>query len=331
MKDTVSAQFSKLLKRSDGKDRRLGVELEFSGLDISAIAETVHAHFGGTIESISDYEKEISDTEFGTFRIELDFGYLKELGREVGPSDLDDDIERLPERLLASVAERVVPFEIVTPPMPMDAVNSLDPLVEKLREQGALGTRHSPIYAFGLHLNPEMPDLNALTVTAYLQAFTCLYPWLERVGEVDWSRRLTPYIQPYPKAYVRKLIEQDYRPEIEILIDDYLKANPVRNRALDMLPLFAHIDESKVRSIVDDDRIKPRPTLHYRLPNCDIDVDDWKISTPWNHWLQVELLANDRKRLEKVMRGYRQYLEEPLSGLTSDWTKSCEHWLTGIG
>lgn len=331
MSDTAKSAFPGLLKRADGQIRRLGVELEFSGLDIATIADAVHAQFGGTIDTVSDYETKITDTDFGTFRIELDFGYLKQLGRESGPVDYEDDIERLPERILAAIAEQVVPFEIVTPPVPMDQIDVLEPLIESLRSKGALGTRHSAVYAFGLHLNPEMPDLDPATITAYLQAFVCLYPWLERVSEIDWSRHLTPYIKPYPKEYVRKVIENDYRPDIESLIDDYLEANPVRNRALDLLPLFAHIDEDRVRRVVDDERVKARPTLHYRLPNCDIDASGWGISTPWNQWLQVELLANDQDRLEKIMRGYRQHLDDPVASLIGDWSKSCERWLVDPG
>ncbi|MDX1513205.1 MAG: amidoligase family protein [Gammaproteobacteria bacterium] len=327
MDNPPSATLDRLLKRTDGEVRRLGVELEFSGLDIGTISEAVRAELGGSVRVISDYEQEIGDTEFGTFRIELDFAYLKQLGRESAPDTLPDDMERLPERILAAIAEQVVPFEIVSPPMPMDRIDALEPLSERLRKEGALGTRHSAVYAFGLHLNPELPDLGAETVTAYLQAFMCLYPWLERAGEVDWSRRLTTYIQPYSKDYILKVIDADYRPGTEQLIDDYLEANPDRNRALDMLPLFAHLDEARVRRAVDDERIKARPTLHYRLPNCDIDNPQWTISTPWRQWLQVEFLAADRERLDQICAGYREYLGSRIAALTSDWSRDCERWL----
>lgn len=318
-----------LLKRSDGETRRVGVELEFSGLDLETISRIVNEEFGGKAKRISDYETLIEDTEFGEFRIELDFAYLKKLGREADPGldEEDLELEDLPEKLLAAVAEQVVPFEVVTPPIPMDRLDTLDPMIERLRSEGALGTRRSAIYAFGLHMNPEMPKLDADTVLAYLRAFMCLYDWLERAGNVDWSRQLTPYIQPYPKEYVRKVTDFSYSPDLNLLIDDYLEENPVRNRALDMLPLFAHLDEPRVRKVVDDDRVKPRPTLHYRLPNCDIDVDGWGVSTPWSDWIQVELLANDEKRLKKMCRGFRRYLDSRIATLTGNWSKDCERWL----
>lgn len=318
---------NKLLKRSDGETRRVGVELEFSGLNIDTISQIVGNQFNGNLKRISAYETIIENTEFGEFRIELDFSYLKQLGREADHELKKEDLEELPEKVLAAVAEQVVPFEVVTPPIPMDRLAVLEPMVEQLRTEGALGTRRSAIYAFGLHLNPEMPGVDAGTILAYMRAFMCLYDWLERVGEVNWSRQLTPYIQRFPKNYVRKVTDLDYSPDLSHLIDDYLEENPVRNRALDMLPLFAHLDEQRVRKIVDDDRVNARPTLHYRLPNCDIDLDGWSVNTPWSDWMQVELLANDELRLEKMCRGYRRYLESTIASLTGDWSKNCERWL----
>ena len=330
MGDADNDQVPALYRRADGETRRVGVELEYSGLDIESSAKLVSKEFGGRIDPVSAYECKIRDTEFGDFQVELDFGLLKQIGRDGAEEAADDESEQLPERLLASVAEALVPFEIVTPPLPMHRLGELEELIERLRREGAQGTRHSAFYAFGLHLNPEMPDTDAATVLAYMQAFACLYPWLVRVGEIDWSRRFTVYIQPYPNDYVRAIIDRDYSPAIETLIDDYLKANPARNRALDMLPLFAHIDEERVRAVVDDDRIKPRPTLHYRLPNCEIDLREWSIQKPWKQWLQVEHLARDEKRLEKMRRGYCRYLDNPVRAMLKDWSKSCERWLVEL-
>ncbi|MDX1529252.1 MAG: amidoligase family protein, partial [Gammaproteobacteria bacterium] len=228
MGDADNDQVPALYRRADGETRRVGVELEYSGLDIESSAKLVSKEFGGRIDPVSAYECKIRDTEFGDFQVELDFGLLKQIGRDGAEEAADDESEQLPERLLASVAEALVPFEIVTPPLPMHRLGELEELIERLRREGAQGTRHSAFYAFGLHLNPEMPDTDAATVLAYMQAFACLYPWLVRVGEIDWSRRFTVYIQPYPNDYVRAIIDRDYSPAIETLIDDYLKANPAR-------------------------------------------------------------------------------------------------------
>ncbi len=315
-------------RTAEGRVRRCGVEFEFSGLDIQTIATLTQAELGGTIEHLSAYECRVKETPLGTFVIELDFAYLKKLGRQSGArEDSAFDLDRLPEELLAMLARQVVPFEVVTPPLPLDRLSALEPLIGRLRDAGALGTRHAVLYAFGLHMNPELPRLDAATILAYLRAFLCLYDWLLRTGDVDWSRRLTPYIRPFPREYVRRIIDEGYAPEREQLMEDYLDANPERNRALDMLPLFDHLDHARVRRAVADPRVKPRPALHYRLPNCDIDQSGWGVLGAWRHWLQVEHLASDGERLARVCREFADFLDRPVGSLLGDWARACEQWL----
>ncbi len=314
--------------KAQGKGmRRLGVELEFSGLEIERIAELTQEVLGGEIDKVSNYEFFVRGTPHGDFGIELDYAYLKKLGREREIAVEVDDLDNLAESLLALLAKQVVPYEIVSPPMAMADLWQMDTLFQRLRREGAKGTNHAVAYAFGLHLNPEMPDLQADTILAYLRAFLCLFEWLRERSKVDLSRRVTPYIDPFEKDYIRLVVGEDYAPDLDQLIDDYLKHNPTRNRALDMLPLFCHIDEERLRAVVKDDRVKPRPALHYRLPNCQIDEADWGLIRAWRDWLQIEALASDPRRLDAVCRGYRKYLQNPTSGLFKDWSKTCTRWL----
>lgn len=313
---------------AEGKPRRVGVELEFSGLDVEAAATLVQACFGGVIEPRGRYDSRVNDTRFGTFGVELDFQFLRRLGRREEDEDAVLDLNRLSEQMLSLIAQRVVPLEIVAPPIAIAQLGELEPLVARLREAGALGTRHSLAYAFGLQLNPELPALDARTVTAYFKAFLCLHDWLRSAGEVDVVRRLTPYIKAFSNDYVRKVVATDYWPDLDTLIDDYLQVNPDRNRALDMLPLFAHLDASRVRRHVDDPRIKARPTLHYRLPNCEIDQPEWRVLDPWRHWLHVEHLAASEQQLEAACAAYHEHLQSSIDGLLSNWAKRSERFLS---
>ena len=311
-----------------GEPRQVGVELELSGIELEVLARRVQAHFGGHVRPVSDYEHGVLDTEFGDFNVELDFAYLKALGRGATRSgDTPSDLERLSEPALAEVARHLVPYEIVTPPLPLEALEQVDALVADLRERGARGTRHSLVYAFGLHLNPDLPSLDADVIVAHVRAFLCLYDWLLFQEDVDWSRRLSPYINPYPKPYVEQVVDPRYAPSREGFMDHYLLHNADRNRALDLLPLLAFLDEGRVRRAIDDPRIKQRPTFHYRLPNCDVDLAGWGVSRPWSRWLEVERLASDRERLKRMSAAYQAYLAELLSGFGNRWREECEQWL----
>lgn len=310
-----------------GSARRVGVELEFAGLAIERIAELVVAELGGKTRAITPYEQRVEGTALGDIDLELDAAYFKRLGRERDPEANLNELDQLGESLLKLLAEQVVPYELVSPPIPMADLWRLGDLLTRLRLAGARGTNHATVYAFGLHLNQELPDLSTNTVLAYMQAFLCLYEWLMERSHVKLSRRLTPYIDPFPRDYVKRVIDGDYAPDRAGLIDDYLAANPTRNRALDLLPLLCHLDESRVRAVVADPRVKARPALHYRLPNCQVDEPLWSLAQPWRDWLQVEALACDPQRLERVCRGYRRHLGGPAGGLFSDWPEACSRWL----
>lgn len=305
--------------------RRLGAEFEFSGLELPDAAKLVAEVFGGDIERVSDYEHVVHTDDLGPFNVELDFEYLKARGRSDEELEgLAADIDQLSEDAIAAIAWQVVPLEVVGPPIPMDRLGEVDVLVEALRAAGATGTSRSPIYAFGLHLNPEMPSLDEATVLAYTQSFLCLYDWLVEREQVDLSRRLTPYINAFPREYVTRVLDPDYAPDTEQFADDYLNWNADRNRALDLLPLLAHIDEDRVRNAIDDPRIKSRPALHYRLPNCEVDAAGWGVHSAWTHWLEVERFATHDEARAELSAAYLEHLDRGLATLLQPWWKECE-------
>lgn len=307
-------------ENADGKTRRVGVELEMSGLDLDTLAGLVAGFFELDITSDGRYERRLRGDPEGDWVIELDYDLLKKLGREdLDAESLAGQINKTTEEALAWAAEAIVPLEIVGPPLPLDRLNEVEALISYLRETGAKGTSESIFNAFGMQFNPELPSHEARMITACLKAFMCLYDWLLVRADVDFSRRVTSYVDPFPTDYVKKLLAADYWPDLETLIDDYLADNPTRNRALDMLPLFMFLDEERVRAATDDTLIKARPTFHYRLPDCKVDEPDWGLHVAWNDWVEVERLAADENRLQACCEAYLDFLGSPLKGIFSKW------------
>ncbi len=289
-----------------GQTRRAGFELEFAGIPLDAVVDSVIDHLPGTVNKLSEAEYEVETEALGKFRIELDWQFVKARARErvetresEQASNPEDDT--LMEQL-TRIAGQVVPAELVCPPVPLDRLAELDPVVNTLRKRGARGTGGSPIYAFGVHINPELPDTGTATVLAYLQAFLVAQDWLIETNAVDLTRRITPYIDRFPADYLVRVLEAGDELPLETLIDDYLEFNPTRNRALDMLPLFRHLDADRVDNALDDSRINARPTLHYRLPNCEIEQPDWGLYRSWNLWCVVEHLATEPSLLARFRR-----------------------------
>ncbi|WP_458734487.1 amidoligase family protein [Zobellella taiwanensis] len=309
----------------DGHERRLGVELEFTGLPLPRLAALVAETLDGEIEPASEYELGIR-TPLGRFQAELDFDYLKRLAREQQRCP-PGELEQAATELLGSLALQLVPLELVSPPLPLSRLAALDPLFARLREQGARGTRHALHYAFGLHLNPELPDTGIDTLLRYFRAYLCLHDWLEQHEDIVAARRLSPYIRAFPKDYVRRLLDPGYRPDLPRFTADYLAANPTRNRAMDLLPWLAWHDEAGVQAAVHDGKVNKRPTLHYRLPNSDIDNPAWSLRHAWHGWLQLEALADDEARLARVCAAYAAHLDQLAPDFLDPWKHKVAAWL----
>ncbi|RBP48718.1 putative amidoligase enzyme [Arenicella xantha] len=308
----------------------MGIEIEFAGLEAKQIADHMQATLGGKINWQSPFVLIVESDELGPFKLEMDSKQIKELGDrsniQGNPTEAAPSFEKTYIETVSRLAGNLVPWEIVSPPMELSELHRLFPLVDLLRESGAKGTRAAMYYAFGVHLNPEPCELSAEHLLLHLKSFFCLYEWILIEGDVDFSRRVTPYINHFPNEYVLKILDADYHPDMDQLIDDYLEFNPTRNRSLDMLPMFAHIDEPRVKAVVDDDRVNARPTFHYRLPNCEIDDPNWNLNRSIEIWMAVEELALN-EQLQTVCNEYHNKLSSVLSGLGEKWPERLKEML----
>jgi hypothetical protein len=319
------------LKTQGGDTRRVGYELEFAGLEFKETVAVLAKAFGVDAKTSSQAEATITHPEWGDFIVEVDSELAKDLARdrarqrrEKGESSVSDD--PLAEWIVNLTTE-LVPVEVVCPPIDMDAMSVLDDVVEGLRAAGAEGTAGSLVYAFGLHINPELPALEPAVIGRYLKAYVIAQDWLLRRHHVDLTRRITPYIDLYPSAYRRKAVAYGDDVTLDKLLTDYLAHNATRNRALDMLPLFKHLAEDRVSSEVTDTRIKARPTFHYRLPNCEIDKPGWHLSDCWNIWCVLEAMADDADLLDDLAEQYRRYDANLINLERAPWHKTLDKML----
>jgi hypothetical protein len=296
------------LDTEDGQPRMIGVEIEFAGMSCEQAAGLVCDLFGGRIEPIDPHRFEVTGTRFGSFTVELDSQYAHTDDNDDAAASSWDDIGRAVRdgltTTIATVTSLWLPIEIVSPPVPLAVLPELDSLVQALRGRGAEGCSDGLVYAFATQLNPEVPSLRGESVLAHLQAFLLLSETLRAAIDVDLLRRALPFANPFPSNYVEKVVDPNYQPGLRQLVDDYLEANPTRNRELDLLPLFTHIDPERVRAKVEDALIKARPTFHYRLPDTRVSDPAWSLILEWNRWVEVEHLAADAAALRRLSGVY---------------------------
>jgi hypothetical protein len=314
-----------------GETRRVGFELEFAGLEFRATVRVLEQVFQASAQIMSEAEAVIEAPELGKFVVEVDSELAKQLAKSraearAGRGKTDDPLAQW----LVNLTTELVPVEVVCPPVAVDQLGSLDAMVRALRAAGAEGTAGSLVYAFGVHINPELPALDAATIARYLKAYVVAQDWLIRRHRVDMTRRFTPYIDVYPSAYCRRVVHYPADVKLETLLDDYLEFNATRNRALDLLPLFSELDAERVNQAVSDTRINARPTFHYRLPNCEIERGDWNLAESWNIWCVIEALAADVELLGKVSDEYRQHAAQLINFTRAPWHRTLDRILSDL-
>ena len=291
-----------------GNERRVGVEIEFAGISVEAANAIVVDLFGGTAHCKNRFEATVTGTTFGDFRIEVDAKAVcdQTLTAPFGRLFSDRAQDTL-DAAVESIAGLWIPSEIVTPPIPISRLPEMEKLRIALAEEHALGTHASLLYGFAFQLNPEVPSTEAASLRAHIQSFLVLYDWLAEVAQIDLVRRLGPFITPFPEEYRQLLLQEDYAPDLDQLIADYLVASPTRCRPLDMLPVFATLRPEQVLAAVGPKmKVNARPTFHYRLPNSLVDEPDWSFATEWNRWCEVERLAADPVRLGELSRSLKK-------------------------
>lgn len=279
------------------KERKIGVEVEFSNLSLDKCSKIITELFGGEIIKNSRYDYEVKKTSLGDFKLELDAKLLKKLVLNPTYSKIsklfgqDDELSQLVDK----TASFLIPYEVVAPPVTISELDKIDLLVDKLRLNGALGTTHAFQYAFGVHLNVEPLHMDIKSILKTFQAFLFIQHWLERQMEVDITRKFSPFIENFDKEFLLYITKPSYKPNKEHFIKDYIYFNPSRNRVLDMLPLLAYLDRDIVRAKLPKEKINIRPTFHFRMPNSKIDLFRWNIKSEFQLWEIVEKLSqNDR-------------------------------------
>lgn len=320
------------LFNSSGKTRMVGVELEFAGLEMDVIADLIVSVFGGRFEKQNTWSGVVRNTglaAFGDFTIELDASVFKEGKLENYLSAMgveNPETFSSVEDFIARSARHIVPMEIIAPPLPIDRLPELEKLRAALGGAAVKDTRSSVFNAFGMHLNPEAPSFAVEEIRDMLRAFLVLFEWLRERLQVDLSRRLTPFIDPFPRDYARLVLASDYAPDLGTLVRDYLRHNPTRNRPLDMLPLFCHLRKEDVHAGFFPRLVSARPTYHYRLPNCALNDPEWSIAGEWNRWVMVERVASRKDRLEHLAEERLRWLDHPAKVIVERITGKIREW-----
>ncbi len=313
--DTLTHGEFRPLPLGDGA-RKAGIEIEFGGLEEEEAAGLIAETVGGRVVKKGEHEFRIEDTDIGTVKVMLDTAF-----RARHPSPI--------KAALLDLSRVVVPVEIVTEPLDRARLPMVDGLRAALREAGATGSRSGLFLGFGVHFNIDVPGEDAGDIIPTVTAFAFAEDWLRRETPIDTTRRVLPFVDPYPRRFVDRLAQEGPEWTTADLTRVYLEETPSRNRGLDLLPLLRHIDEPTVVEALGDtaSSVHARPAWHYRVPDSRIDEAAWSLAYEWNRWRIVECVAANRRLLERLRADWMRHRDSP-TGTTGDWRRHVEDVLT---
>jgi len=295
--------------RADGQARRTGIEIEFANLTEEKAAKLVHALWGGTICAATAHEITVKETALGDVRIELDMFLRDKAGHAVTDKLLD-------------WSRAVVPVEIVTDPLTEGQLPRVEALISDLVAAGAEGSQDGIFYGFGLHLNPEISGDTAADILPVVRAYALMEDWLRAIDPVDPSRRLLPFVDPWPRSLLDALAAKGADWGLDDLARSYAALSPTRNRGLDLLPVLEHLRPDIMAAGMEADKLKGgRPTYHYRLPEARLGAAGWSLAYEWNRWVLVERVAADPALLDRLAQDWRAH-RNALTSLRADWAKT---------
>jgi hypothetical protein len=180
-----------------------------------------------------------------------------------------------------------------------------------------------------VHLNPEIVADDADHTLDTVLAYGLLEAWLRRVEDLDATRRLLPFVDPWPGGFVTELAETPPA-SMDELMEIASRHITTRNYGLDLFPTLAHHDPERFDALFDiEDKTSARPTWHFRLPDCRIDEPDWSLAQPWALWVQVEKVAADASALKALRKAWLDH-NHFLPGANHRWGERVAEILEGL-
>lgn len=302
-----------------GEPRRVGVEIEFAGLDEREVARVLAEELGGAVEQTGSFDFSLCGSEIGDLSVELDASLRKKSDMRL----VHDGLE---------LARGLIPVEVITGPLTVETLPRLNEALGALRRAGAKGSGQGVFYGFGVHLNPEIAGADHPLTPATIRAYGLLEEHLRAEDRIDGTRRLLPFVDRWPTALITALADAESASLRDLMVL-YARHTTNRNHGLDLLPLFRHLDDRRFARLFgegDGGITNARPTFHFRLPDSRIDEADWSLAQAWDDWRLVETVAGDEAAMKTLSEARLRYADRLLSG-RGDWRRESGAILADAG
>ena len=215
---------------------------------------------GGAVVEDDPHAFRVEGSPLGDIAVELDSRFLhpEKKGRRCSEAILPQIAA-----WFGSAASYLIPCELVTAPIPVDRLHEVDRVVEILRDVGRQGHPGRSLLCLRAALQPGDPAPRRGDGRRLPEE---LRP-AQRLAPAPGGARHDP-----PPPRIRRSVSAGLCPRCSLrpttgrtcraFIDDYLAANPTRNRDLDLLPLLLHLRRAaRCARLLPNEKINATPDL----------------------------------------------------------------------
>ncbi|MEK6555325.1 MAG: amidoligase family protein [Bdellovibrionota bacterium] len=201
------------------KTRKLGIEVEFTGIPDGVLIELLKKHLDAKVVSLPTEPLEsVYQTKIGLVRLKVE-------GQAWRYENKDN--AKFAEQLKVDAVN--APRELVFPPLSFGQIKHIQALLFALKEKGAIGTTDTS--AVSLQVNVSMPSLNpksARSAQNVADVVNLMRVYSKQSHQEQAAKILKipairkEYIRPYSKGFLTKLNNAQYKPTARELYDDYM-------------------------------------------------------------------------------------------------------------
>lgn len=186
---------------------RFGIEAEFTGIAPEKAAEVLRKRLGGTISvknaGTEDQYLVIAGTRIGTVIVKPEKNETSEVS--------------------VPIHERL--FEVVTEPLRLPELETLQWTMKGLREAGGRGT--SPEVAVSVQVNLEVGEgmrekVEVQNIVNLLRSYVRPEHREQIASHLKVPEKRKPFLQPFSEGFTDRLLDPNYQPTERELYDDYI-------------------------------------------------------------------------------------------------------------
>ncbi len=196
------------------KFRRVGLEVEFSGLEMDEVLDILQAELGGKLERVEEKD---------TFYFKLKRSRLSRTAEEEKIWIHFEGNETDPDSKITDVS-KIKTIEVTSSPIDWEGVKIFDGAIQKLREAGAVGTTETN--AVSIQVNVEMataknPHYKVEDLLSLLRNYYSASNFAMIEKEVPLPEVRKPYVGTYSQEMMKRIMDPKYKPSLREFYNDF--------------------------------------------------------------------------------------------------------------